>query len=134
MAMKNFRLFLFAPGTPFAAGHLAIVTAETPPPVQAVGDTIPKGLRSKMSGGLFFVVASLFFEVASRGSRRAAFGGEQTPALQLGFQLGSTQKASEEAALATGHQFLDKLVGIVGLFENRPHFRDFRRNVFGRSG
>jgi len=33
-------------GTVFRAGHLGDVTAETPPPVQAAGDTIPKGLRS----------------------------------------------------------------------------------------
>jgi hypothetical protein len=39
---KFFRIM----GTPFRAGHFVSVTAETPPPVQAAGDTIPKGLRS----------------------------------------------------------------------------------------
>jgi hypothetical protein len=33
-------------GTPAHGGHFVNVTAETPPPVQAAGDTIPKGLRS----------------------------------------------------------------------------------------
>jgi hypothetical protein len=41
-------------GTCFRAGHYRYVTAETPPPVQAAGDTIPKGLRAISAEAFFF--------------------------------------------------------------------------------
>jgi hypothetical protein len=40
-------------GTVSGAGHFPIVTAETPPPVQAAGDTIPEGPPLSRGGGLF---------------------------------------------------------------------------------
>jgi hypothetical protein len=53
LIQKN-RNFLQAVGTPFRPAHYRYVTAETPPPVQAAGDTIPKGLRSNERRPFFF--------------------------------------------------------------------------------
>jgi hypothetical protein len=52
---KNSKKFFGPPGTPSRPGHYAFVTAETPPPVQAAGDTIPKGLRASGAEAFFFV-------------------------------------------------------------------------------
>ena len=40
-------------GTLFLAARILYVTAETPPPVQAAGDTIPKGLRCTATEAFF---------------------------------------------------------------------------------
>src|SRR4051812_21989422 len=49
-----------AAGTSFRVGHYRFVTAETPPPVQAAGDTIPKGLRASGAEAFFFAHANGF--------------------------------------------------------------------------
>ena len=46
---------LHRPGNPSPGRSLRSVTAETPPPVQAAGDTIPKGLRSGERRPFFFI-------------------------------------------------------------------------------
>src|SRR5688500_1181367 len=51
MLKKN----LHARGTQLRAAHFVSVTAETPPPVQAAGDTIPKGLRSSERRPFFLI-------------------------------------------------------------------------------